>query len=309
MDTPMTDTGDGQLTTRTARGGMRIDLHVHSNASDGTDAPGELVRKAYALGLDGVALTDHDTIAGHREAAEAVSALASPGARPFALVPGVEISCLFGDVSLHLLGYLFDPADPDLRRELELLRTDRVRRARVMVDKLVELGAPVSWEQVRAIAGDGAVGRPHVARAMVAAGVVADVPDAFVAEWIGDGGRAFVGKYSLTPARAIALVKAAGGVTVFAHPAASSRGAIVDELAIEEFVAAGLDGLEVDHPDHDEATRSRLRAVASGLHLLVTGSSDYHGAVKETQLGANTTAPDVVEALVTRATGSWVLYA
>jgi len=286
---------------------MRIDLHVHSNASDGTDAPGDLVRKAWASGLDGVALTDHDTIAGHLAAAIALPALTGQDGRPFVVVPGVEISCIRGDVSLHLLGYLFDPAEPELAAELDLLRTDRVRRAKAMVDKLVELGAPITWAQVSAIAGDGAVGRPHVARALVAAGVVADVPAAFVPAWIGNGGRAYVEKYSLDPARAVALVKAAGGVTVFAHPAASSRGAVVDEAAIADFASAGLDGLEVDHPDHDEATRARLRVVAHDLGLLVTGSSDYHGSVKETPIGANTTDPEVFEALLQRATGGQVL--
>jgi 3',5'-nucleoside bisphosphate phosphatase len=285
---------------------MRIDLHVHSNASDGTDAPGDLVRKAWARGIDGVALTDHDTIAGHPEAAAAVAGLTGQGDRPFVVVPGVEISCIRGDVTLHLLGYLFDPAEPQLAAELDLLRTDRVRRARAMVDKLAELGAPVTWAQVSAIVGDGAVGRPHVARALVAAGVVPDVSAAFVPEWIGNDGRAYVGKYSLDPVRAIALVKAAGGVTVFAHPAASSRGAVVDEAAIEAFALAGLDGFEVDHPDHDAATRERLRAVASELGLLVTGSSDYHGSVKETQLAAFTTDPHVFEILAGRASGGQV---
>ncbi|MDQ1464742.1 MAG: 3,5-nucleoside bisphosphate phosphatase [Actinomycetota bacterium] len=286
---------------------MRIDLHVHSNASDGTDAPGELVRKAYELGLDGIALTDHDTVAGHRAAFDAVRALPTPPGRRFVVVPGAELSCILGDVSLHLLGYLFDPTEPELASELVLLRTDRVRRARAIVDKLVELGVPITWEQVVAIAGDGAVGRPHIARAMVAAGAVVDVPAAFGSDWIGNDGRAYVEKYSLAPARAIALVKAAGGVTVFAHPAASSRGAIVDEAAVAAFATAGLDGLEVDHPDHDEATRAALRQVAAAYGLLVTGSSDYHGSVKETALGANTTAPDVFDALVQRATGSQVV--
>jgi 3',5'-nucleoside bisphosphate phosphatase len=287
---------------------MRIDLHVHSNASDGTDPPGELVRKAWALALegaplDGIALTDHDTIAGYHDAAAALEALAGPPDRPFVVVPGAEISCILGDVSLHLLGYLFDPANPPLAAELELLRTDRIRRAKAIVDKLVELGAPVTWEQVSAIAGDGAVGRPHIAQALVDAGVVADIPAAFVPEWIANDGRAYVEKYSLTPSRAIALVRDAGGVTVFAHPAASSRGDVVDESAIEAFASAGLDGLEVDHPDHDEPTRARLRSIAHELGLLVTGSSDYHGSVKAVQIGANTTDPEVFESLMQRAQG------
>jgi 3',5'-nucleoside bisphosphate phosphatase len=291
---------------------MRIDLHVHSDASDGTDAPGDLVRRAWALGsdgsdrLDGIALTDHDTIAGHAAAGAAVAGLTGDAERPFVVVPGVEISCISQGVTLHLLGYLFDSAEPQLAAELDLLRTDRVRRAQAMVDKLVELGAPITWTQVSAIAGDGAIGRPHVARALVAAGVVADVPAAFVPEWIGNGGRGYVEKYSLDPARAIALVKSAGGVTVFAHPAASSRGAIVDEAAIADLASAGLDGLEVDHPDHDEAARKRLRIVAGELGLLVTGSSDYHGSVKDTPLGANTTDPEVFEALRERVTGAQV---
>ena len=279
---------------------MRIDLHVHSNASDGTDAPADLVRKAAAAGLDVVALTDHDTVAGHAEAAAAVRAL---GPRQLSLVPGAEISCLVDGISLHLLGYLFDPGQPDLAHELDLLRTDRVRRARAMVGKLIELGAPVTWAQVERIAGEAAVGRPHVARALVESGVVDDVPAAFTPKWIGSGGRAYVEKYSLDPPRAVELVKAAGGVTVFAHPAASSRGAVVNEAHIAAFAAAGLDGLEVDHPDHDEPTRERLRSLAADLGLLITGSSDYHGTVKSTDLGAETTDPAVYEALVARAHG------
>jgi 3',5'-nucleoside bisphosphate phosphatase len=285
---------------------MRIDLHVHSNASDGTDAPADVVRKAYDLGLDGVALTDHDTVAGHAAAFEAVHGLPTPGRR-FVVVPGAELSCILGDVSLHLLGYLFDPTEPELASELVLLRTDRVRRAREMVDKLIGLGVPITWEQVSAIAGEGAVGRPHIARAMVAVGAVVDVPAAFGSDWIGNDGRAYVEKYSLAPARAIALVKAAGGVTVFAHPAASSRGAVVDEAAVAAFATAGLDGLEVDHPDHDDDTRAALRRVAAEYGLLVTGSSDYHGSVKDIALGANTTASDVFDALVARSTGSRVI--
>jgi predicted metal-dependent phosphoesterase TrpH len=278
----------------------RIDLHTHSTASDGTDAPADLVSAARAAGLDVLALTDHDTVDGHAEAAAAVRA----GDDGLVLVPGIELSCAVDGVSLHLLGYLFDPAEPDLAEQVRLLRTDRVRRARAMVDTLVQLGAPISWEQVERIAGDGAVGRPHMARALVAAGVVADVPAAFSPEWIGDGGRAYVPKYSLAPEQAIRLVKEAGGVTVFAHPAASSRGAIVTDADIERFAQAGLDGLEVDHPDHDPPTRVRLRALARDLRLVVTGSSDYHGFVKSTPIGAETTDPAVFDELAARADGA-----
>lgn len=273
----------------------RIDLHVHSNASDGTDSPADVVREAIAAGLDVIALTDHDTVAGHAEA------LAAAEGTGLTVVPGAEISCLYGEISLHLLAYRFDPSHPPLARELELLRTDRVRRARAMVDRLAELGAPITWEAVRAIADGGAVGRPHIARAMVDAGVVDDVPAAFSPAWIADGGRAYVEKYSLDPARAIELVRDAGGVTVFAHPLASSRGRVVGDAAIRAFAAAGLDGVEVDHPDHDAEARTHLRALAGELGLLVTGSSDYHGLVKDVPLGANTTDPGAYDELMSRA--------
>lgn len=284
---------------------MRIDLHTHSDASDGTDSPAHLVAKARAAELDVVALTDHDTVAGHPAAVAAVESVRDE--RPIALVRGTEFSCLYEGISLHLLGYLFDPAYPELAHEMELLRTDRTRRAAAMVDRLVDLGAPISWRQVQDIAGDAAIGRPHVARALVDAGVVPDVAAAFTPEWIGNGGRAYVEKYSLTPERAIALVKAAGGVTVFAHPAASSRGKVVDESAIAAFARAGLDGVEVDHPDHDAASRALLRDLAAHLGLLPTGSSDYHGFVKSTSLGAETTDPAVYDELVGRATGAQVV--
>lgn len=274
---------------------MHIDLHVHSNASDGTDSPAELIRLAAANGLDVIALTDHDTVAGH---AEAIAAL--PGT-DVTLVPGAELSCAVDGISLHLLAYLFDPSYPPLASELELLRSDRTRRAEAMVDRLVDLGVDISWAQVARIAGDAAVGRPHIALALIEAGVVPDVPGAFTPEWIGTGGRAYVEKYSLEPLRAIRLVREAGGVTVFAHPAAASRGPIVGTDVIAAMADSGLHGLEVDHPDHDGPTREHLRGLAADLGLLVTGSSDYHGRVKETPLGAETTDPAAYEALVAQA--------
>jgi predicted metal-dependent phosphoesterase TrpH len=285
---------------------MRIDLHVHSAASDGTDTPTQLVANAVDAGLDVIAMTDHDTVAGHAEAATAVRELAASGRR-LTIVPGAEISCGVDDISLHLLGYLFDPSDEELAQELELLRTDRVRRAREMVERLIALGVPISWGQVAGIAGDAAVGRPHVARAMVEVGVVPDVSAAFVPEWIANDGRAYVDKYSLDPVRAIRLVAHAGGVSVLAHPAASSRGATVDTALIAGFADAGLDGVEVDHPDHDAATRAGLRVLAADLGLFGIGSSDYHGFVKDIKLGANVTHPSVYDALVARARGAQLI--
>ncbi|MFC8588167.1 PHP domain-containing protein [Streptomyces sp. NPDC057217] len=277
---------------------MRIDLHTHSTASDGTDSPAELVRNAAAAGLDVVALTDHDTTRGH---AEAIAALPEG----LTLVTGAELSCRVDGIGLHLLAYLFDPEEPALLAERELVRDDRVPRARAMVGKLRDLGVPVTWEQVARIAGDGSVGRPHVAEALVELGVVPDVSGAFTPEWLADGGRAHVGKHELDPVEAIRLVKAAGGVTVFAHPLAVKRGQVLPEAAIARLAEAGLDGIEVDHMDHDEATRARLRGLAKELGLLTTGSSDYHGSRKTCRLGEYTTDPEIYGEITRRAAGAF----
>ncbi|MFI6561696.1 PHP domain-containing protein [Streptomyces sp. NPDC050534] len=277
---------------------MRIDLHAHSTASDGTDTPAELVRNAAAAGLDVVALTDHDSTRGH---AEAIAALPEG----LTLVTGAELSCRVDGVSMHMLAYLFDPEEPALLAERELVRDDRVPRAQGMVARLNALGVPVTWDQVRRIAGDGSVGRPHVATALVELGVVPTVNDAFTQDWLSDGGRAFVEKHETDPFEAIRLVKAAGGVTVFAHPGASKRGRTVPESAIAEMAVAGLDGIEVDHMDHDEETRARLRGLAKELGLLTTGSSDYHGSRKTCVLGEYVTDPEVYGEIVRRATGAF----
>jgi len=195
---------------------VRIDLHVHSNASDGTDDPAEVMRRAAVAGLDVVALTDHDTQAGLAEASAALP-------DGLTLVPGMELSCQLSCVpsggrppqatqtrSVHLLAYLFDPEDPALRAETAQIRDDRTYRARAMVDRMRELGADVTWEQVGAIAGGAVVGRPHLARALAASGAVATPADAFTADWIGDGGRAFVDRYAPDLARAVGLVSTDG---------------------------------------------------------------------------------------------------
>jgi predicted metal-dependent phosphoesterase TrpH len=281
---------------------VRIDLHAHSTASDGTDDPALVMRTARAAGLDVVALTDHDTVAGHAAAFAALP----PG---LTLVPGAEISCAWEGASLHLLGYLFDASYPALARELELLRTDRDRRAREMVSRLHELGAEVSYARVAAIAAGGAVGRPHVARAMVEAGVVGSVADAFTEEWIGADGRAYVDKYALDPRRAVALVNEAGGVAVFAHPGLTKRGQAFGPDVVAMLAEAGLAGIEADHPEHDEATRASLRSLAEGLGLLVTGSSDDHGSITGHRLGCRVTAEAVWDSLRSRATGAEPLVA
>ncbi|HEV8280138.1 MAG TPA: PHP domain-containing protein [Streptosporangiaceae bacterium] len=274
----------------------RIDLHSHSTASDGTDPPAEVMRRARAAGLDVIALTDHDTLAGHDEARRALP----PG---LALVPGMELSCRLDGHSVHLLAYHVDPAHAGLAEQLHAITTDRLRRARDMVDKLRELGVDITWEQVAAIAGDGVVARPHIARAMVAAGAIARPDQAFTPEWIGPGGRAYVTRYALDPEDAIRLVSSAGGVSVLAHPGAPQGGWVIGDEAVARLATAGLAGLEVAHPDHDDAERIRLAALAATLGLVSSGGSDDHGSLTGHRLGCETIAPGEYERLMSRATG------
>lgn len=249
-----------------------------------------------------LALTDHDTVDGMPQAAAALT----PG---LTLIPGMELSCRRDGHSVHLLAYLFDPGHPELARECLAIRESRVERARAMVAKLAELGVPVTWEQVASIAGDGVIGRPHIARAMIAAGVVSSVQEAFTTEWIGPGGRAHVRRYALDPADAIALVHSAGGVAVLAHPFAVTRGWIIPERLVTELAGAGLDGVEVAHPDHDPEQREQLRAVAARLDLAVTGGSDDHGELTGDRIGCESTAPDDLEQLLAAASGTSVISA
>ncbi|MBW3641196.1 MAG: PHP domain-containing protein, partial [Actinobacteria bacterium] len=228
----------------------RIDLHTHSTASDGTTPPDVLVRQARAAGLDVVALTDHDTTGGWAAAAEALPAGLS-------LVRGAEISCVRGGISLHLLAYLFDPDEPALATALQELRGSRVGRAETMARMLEADGTGVTWERVQELAG-GTVGRPHLAAALVEQGHVASIADAFTPDWIGEHGRYWVAKTELDVLDAIRLVRGAGGVSIFAHPAASSRGRTVGVDVIADMAAAGLAGLEVDHVDHEKSARAAL---------------------------------------------------
>lgn len=282
--------------------GVRIDLHVHSNASDGTDAPAEVVRRARDARLDILALTDHDTLAGMAEATAALPV-------GLTLVPGMELSCAVdkeepgtGHRSVHLLAYLADPADPALSVETARIRDDRLYRAKGMVARIQELGGSVTWEQVIRIAGHAVVGRPHIARAMAEAGVVEQPSDAFTPDWIADGGRAFVDRYAVPVDRAVALVRAAGGVPVLAHP--RSPGYEVPDEVIARLAAAGLVGLEVNHPDHDQSERTRLLSLATQLSLVVTGGSDDHGSFNNSGLGRELTPPESYERILSLATGT-----
>ena len=278
----------------------RIDLHTHSTASDGTDTPAEIVQIAADAGLDVIALTDHDSTEGWAEATDALPA-------GLTLLPGLELSSYarIGEksVSLHLLGYLVDPTDTALAAECAAIRDSRVHRAQHIVEAIAADGHPITWERVCELAG-GTVGRPHIARALVEAGLVESVGAAFTEDWIGEPGRYYVPERKVPVLDAVAMVRAAGGVAVFAHPGADKRGEVVDDATIAAMADAGLAALEIEHPDHDAAATARLRGLAADLGLLVTGASDYHGANKTVRLGAFTTAPDVYEALVAQGRGS-----
>jgi 3',5'-nucleoside bisphosphate phosphatase len=251
--------------------------------------------QASAAGLDVIALTDHDTVAGHDEARGALP----PG---LTLLPGMELSCRLHGHSVHLLCYLFDPADPVLAAERARIVDSREHRARAMVDRLRGLGAPVTWDQVVAIAGNGVVGRPHIARAMAEAGVIGSPQEAFSPEWIAAGGRAHVTRYAPDPARAVALVRAAGGVTVLAHPRA--RGWAVPDEDIASLAAAGMSGIEVRHPEQDPAQRSRLAALAGRLGLVASGGSDDHGELTGYRIGSEVVGSAEYDRLVSQAVGA-----
>ncbi len=261
-----------------------------------------MIRRAAAAGLAVIALTDHDTVAGMAEAAAALP----PG---LTLVPGMELSCRRDGHSVHMLTYLFDPTRDELAAQTQAIRNSRVERAKAMVERLADLGAPVTWDQVTAIAGDGVIGRPHIARAMIDAGVVSSVQEAFTNRWIGPGGPAYVAKYALDPAVAVALVRAAGGVCVLAHPRARTRGWMVPEELVVELADAGLAGLEIAHPDHDQSQRAVLRALADRLGLVATGGSDDHGELTGDRIGSEWTEPDSLAVLVGAATGASVITA
>jgi 3',5'-nucleoside bisphosphate phosphatase len=286
----------------------RIDLHTHSSASDGTDPPAAVVAAAAAAGLDVVALTDHDSTSGWDAAAAALPAGLS-------LVRGAEFSCVApaepddpqGGIPVHLLGYLFDPAHPAIVAEQTRLRGERDARLRRMTERMAAAGYPVDVDTVFALLPNGAsAGRPHLARALLGAGVVGSVDEAF-ATLLYTGSPYYVEKVDTPAATAVAMVRAAGGVAVFAHPLARRRGRVVSERVIAELSAAGLAGLEVDHPDHAPADRALLRRLAAELDLVVTGSSDYHGTNKTTPIGAETTDPAQFDALMARAAGVEVL--
>lgn len=278
---------------------MLIDLHTHSSVSDGTETPAEVMAQAARAGLDVVSLTDHDTVLGWEEAAVAAAEVG------VGLVRGIEISCSLAGRSVHLLGYLTTPDDPDLMRELARARESRLTRMDRIVDLLTADGVPISIEQVRDEVADAqtTLGRPHLADAMVTAGLVQNRSEAFT-RYLHNESPYYVAHYAPDPVRAVEMVVAAGGVAVVAHPYSLRQKGVVSPDLIADLAAVGLAGIEVDHRDHDDASRSELRGLAAELGLLVTGSSDYHGSGKPNLLGENLTVPEVLEAIIAAASGT-----
>lgn len=278
---------------------QRIDLHSHSSWSDGTTGVAELFAQARTAGLDVLALTDHDTVAGWPELPRAVTASG------VAAVPGIEVSSEHERRSVHLLALLVDPAPgSELAAEMAEARSSRVERAQRMVE-LLAADHPVSWDAVTAqVAGETTViGRPHIADALVAAGVVPDRSAAFT-ELLSPSGPYYVPYYAPSPLAAVRAIREAGGVSIVAHPGSVTRDDDLPLDLLERMVEAGLDGIEVDHREHDEAESARLREFARRHDLLITGGSDYHGTGKPNVLGEHLTAPEMLKQIAARATSS-----
>lgn len=278
-----------------------IDLHTHTTASDGTDSPFTLVKKALATGVTTLGITDHDSTAGWEEA---ISALAPQ----IELVLGAEISCLTLDgISVHMLGLLFDGKDQHMQQMLADSRDTRLPRMRKMVALLQADGFDISLEDVYQAAPDQAtIGRPHLADALVAKKIVANRDEAF-ADLLHNESKYYVTHAAPTPADAISMIKRAGGVAVIAHPFASRRGQILTVETFSDLVNAGLDGIEVHHRDQSPAEQDVLTSIARELNLVTTGSSDYHGTGKLNAMGENTTHPAQWEALEARANARRVI--
>lgn len=277
-----------------------IDLHCHTTASDGTLSPQDLVARALRDTVDVIAVTDHDTTDG---IAEAVGAGEELGVR---VVGGIELSARTPERNVHVLGYFIDPTSLELRAALAELRSSREERARRIVERLNELGYPITFADVEAQAGTGRVlARPHIARALVQRGLVGSVKQAFGSELLADGGRADVPKRTLTPPEAVRLIRTAHGAPVIAHAAVGHHDGNVRDVPVElidELCSAGLAGLEVDHPDHPPLIADRLRAIADDRSLIVTGGSDFHGDEGHV-LGRYRTMPEMFERLEAEAVG------
>jgi 3',5'-nucleoside bisphosphate phosphatase len=272
------------------------ELHAHTTESDGTFSPAEAVDRAAGLGLEALAITDHDSMGAVPAAVDHAQGM---GVR---VIPGVEISCLVGGAPVHMLGYWPDPEHAELGEELHRIRVSRRTRAERMVELLRGLGHPVELERVHRLAQGGSPGRPHIAQALIDAGVIRTLNDAFVPDLIGTGGKAFVEKYSLEPVRAVRLVRAAGGAAVLAHPGLHRGSKPVPDELIRALAEAGLAGLEADHFDHPPEEAERFRALAGELGLVVTAGSDCHGTLYDpVRMGTCRVPLETVRALEARA--------
>jgi predicted metal-dependent phosphoesterase TrpH len=280
-----------------------IDLHTHTNCSDGTDSPRELVNKAIVQGLDVLGISDHDTTSGWKEATESLR-----GSLKLAL--GAEISCLTDDgLSVHMLGLLFDPLHEEMQQVLEETRDGRLPRMRKMIEKMRAEGMDISMDDVELAMPKGAtMGRPHLADALVAKKIVKSRDEAFI-DLLHNESRFYVSHAAPTPVEAIKLIRRAGGVAVIAHPFASHRGQILKPADFSELVTAGLNGVEVDHRDQNPDERGMLRNIANELDLVVTGSSDYHGTGKLNSLAENHTHMEQWEKLESQANARRVVSA
>lgn len=245
--------------------GWRVDLHMHTTASDGQYAPPELVGLARQRGLNIIAITDHDTTAGLEEALQA--AHGAP-----LIIPGIELSAESEVGDVHMLGYFLDTTHTAFQDRLTRFRQDRQQRAERITQRLTDLGMPVEWQRIVAIANGGAIGRPHIARALLEAGYVNSISEAFD-RYLYNGGPAYVARQRLSPEEAVALVHSAGGAAVMAHPGLVRN---YGKLLVERLIPAGLDGVEVVHPKNDPDTRLNLRGLAAQHNLIMTGGSDFH---------------------------------
>ena len=272
-----------------------IDLHTHTNFSDGTDTPAQLINKAMANGITTLAITDHDSIGGWEQAKMALR----PG---LSLVLGAEISCQTVDgVSVHILGLLFDPNFNQLMQTLEQTRENRYSRMERIIKRINEAGIEITMSDVLEQLADGAtLGRPHLADALVKKGVVKNRDEAFT-QMLHNNSKYYIPHYSPLPEEAIKLIKQAGGVAVIAHPMASHRGRVISSQTFGSIINSGLDGIEVDHRDHTPDEKKELMNLAIEFDLAMTGSSDYHGNGKLNVLGEYTTKNDQWEKLESKA--------
>lgn len=266
---------------------LDADLHIHTSYSDGADTPAEVVARAKALGLGAVAITDHDTLEGIKPA------IAAGREHNLEIIPGVELGSAYQEQEVHILGYLIDVQDREFLTRLSSIRSDRELRMESMVKKLQALGFPVNLDRVRAISGEGSIGRPHLAAALVETGMVKTMTEAFDL-YIGQGKPAYVPRTKITPAEAVRMIRDCGGVAVLAHP-----GLHKIQVPLEELIAAGIAGLEVHHPAHSRELAGYYERLAREKGLIATGGSDYHGAGRHTgsSLGLATVPCRVVEEL------------